>query len=176
MRPESASCWARLLALIRKSCAPSSNCSICIRILRSPSACARSLWTSILWHRRIRSTISKNASVCGPTPSNAWPSRKAGSPLHAQKKRFLNVFAIVTRLLELKPEIGLSYQAEKFPRARVFARLKDLFGTALLDDYCPVHEDDMIGNFAGKAHFVRYHNHRHALFRELAHYPQNFAD
>src|SRR5262245_51422574 len=39
----------------------------------------------------------------------------------------------------------------------------------VLDDFAFVHEDNTIGDFAGKAHFVSHHNHGHAVLGERYH-------
>ena len=41
---------------------------------------------------------------------------------------------------------------------------EEFFRRAFFDDKATVHEDDAVGHFTGEAHFVRDHNHGHAVF------------
>jgi hypothetical protein len=54
--------------------------------------------------------------------------------------------------------------------------VEELLGRSLLDDHTVFHEDNPVGNFAGKAHFVRDHQHGHTLFGQLLHDGEHFAD
>src|SRR5205823_3467728 len=46
----------------------------------------------------------------------------------------------------------------------------------LLDDPAGVDEDQAVGDFAREAHFVRDHDHGHALLGEQSHHRKHFTD
>ena len=60
--------------------------------------------------------------------------------------------------------------------ALLFGMLEDLLGGAFFHDLAAIHEDDAVGHFAGKAHFVGDHDHGHTAGGQLLHDIQHFAD
>ena len=54
--------------------------------------------------------------------------------------------------------------------------VKNVLGRALLDDLAPVHEDDAIGDRAGKSHLVRDAQHGHAGAGQLDHDVEHLLD
>ena len=51
----------------------------------------------------------------------------------------------------------------------------DLMGIALLYNKALIHEDQLVRNIPGKAHFVRHNHHRALFLRQLADCVQDFA-
>ncbi len=43
-------------------------------------------------------------------------------------------------------------------------------------DFAAIHENDAVGDIAGKADFVGDHDHRHAGIGEAAHHAKHFSD
>lgn len=54
--------------------------------------------------------------------------------------------------------------------------LQDLLRRTFLNDHTAIHEDDTIGHFAGKTHFVGDDQHRHVLGGQLLHDGIDFVD
>ncbi len=46
----------------------------------------------------------------------------------------------------------------------------------MLDHFAAIHEDDAVGDIAGKADLVRDHDHRHAGIGQPAHHAKHFTD
>src|SRR5450830_1824456 len=55
-------------------------------------------------------------------------------------------------------------------------RAEERLGGAVLDDAPFVHEHDAVRHFAGKAHFMGYHHHCHALARQVDHHVEHLVD
>ena len=53
---------------------------------------------------------------------------------------------------------------------------KELLRTACLDDFALVHKDNLVGDAAGKAHFMGYDNHRHPFGGERRHRIKDLFD
>ena len=70
----------------------------------------------------------------------------------------------------------MQHAAQKVLRARMLRLVEHGFGGSLLDDDSAVNEQHPVGNFLRKTHFVRNHDHRHAVIRQLAHHRQHLAD
>ena len=66
--------------------------------------------------------------------------------------------------------------AEKGSGAGVLRRHEDGFGIARFQDDPLVYEQNPVRNIAGKAHFMRHDDHRHAFGRQLAHDLQDLAN
>eukprot|EP01032_Pedospumella_encystans_P002102 gene2102-2462_t len=56
-------------------------------------------------------------------------------------------------------------------------RIVEEFGRRILfDDLALVHEDDAVGDLAGKAHFMGHAEHGHAFFGKTDHGVEHFLD
>src|SRR5690606_11304135 len=66
--------------------------------------------------------------------------------------------------------------AEKGPGALVPWPLEDLGRRALLDNHAVVHEDDLVGDAAGKTHLVGHQDHRAAFVGEFLNHAQHLPD
>ena len=54
--------------------------------------------------------------------------------------------------------------------------VEEIGGGALFDDRALGHEDDAVGDLAREAHLMRDDDHRHAVFRKVAHQIEHLAD
>ena len=54
--------------------------------------------------------------------------------------------------------------------------IEELFGRQIFDDLTGIHEDDVIGHFFGKAHFVGNNHHGHTFLGEAHHDVKHFIN
>src|SRR5690606_2762497 len=66
--------------------------------------------------------------------------------------------------------------AKELFAARMRRGRKHLLRPGGLNDFTLIHKDHLVSDFSGKAHFVRYHDHRHAKLCQLLHNSQYFTD
>src|SRR5208283_4793560 len=70
----------------------------------------------------------------------------------------------------------VSDPTKEAPRALLHRLVQYLAGRALFDDDPIIHEDDPVGDVAGKAHLMGDDDHCHSGFREAADHAEHLAD
>src|SRR5580700_3349849 len=90
--------------------------------------------------------------------------RHASAPATASSTATLSSFSMLQYLRQEQLRPVAAWLAEKVGGRRV------------LDDLTLVHEHDTVGDLAGKTHFVRHHDHGHAILGERHHDVEYFLN
>src|SRR5579864_1990871 len=68
------------------------------------------------------------------------------------------------------------YLRQELLRAVAAGLAEEIVLERVFDDFALVHEDDAVGDLAGKAHFMGHDHHGHAVAREIDHDVEYLAD